>query len=265
MTTTLRSKMFHDVKMMNEAFNNPEGDPNQISASKLMRQCKNIVKEYQELMQAFNINVKIEHTEVEGRLVPDEKTIDHIRDALCDIMVFTLGAYHLMGYDADRDMEEVVAAVMTRFCVDANQLIDTIQHYNELGVKFYAEGEFPRVCLKSSEDQGDGEYPRGKFLKAVGYRTPVFYKHESAEAVWAPKEDSDAPARKFFSQKENDPIELMAKEREAFETKRKHLLETIEKRVSWYRTNLERELLGLPEYENKNNDGAQLTAPTTGA
>ena len=79
-----------------------------------------------------------------------------------------------MGLNADEDMQEVVRCVLTRFCKDEDHLIRTSMHYAQKGVVHYAEGTFPRVCLKSSFDQGDGEYPKGKFLKSLGYEQPIF-------------------------------------------------------------------------------------------
>lgn len=168
-----RSNMFRQVKLMNEAFGNPEGDPNHIDALRLMSQCKNVGSEFKELMREFGIDVHITYA-----VRPEGATgnIDNIRDALCDIMVFALGGYHFMGYDADRDMQEVIEAVMTRFCKDKDQLDATTMHYINKGVSFDVEGEFPRKYLKSNKDQGNGEYPKGKFLKSVGYRAPTFYQ-----------------------------------------------------------------------------------------
>jgi hypothetical protein len=162
--------MFQLVSEMNEAFGNPKGDPNAINAQRLLSQCKNIVKEYQELMKAFGIEVHIDHR------VPNAAVtgVNDVRDALCDIMVFALGAYHFMGHDADRDMALVVEALYSRFCNTPESLMDTCRKYDKLGVDYYIEGQFPFVRLKSAKDQGDGEYPRGKFLKAAGYRTPDF-------------------------------------------------------------------------------------------
>lgn len=162
--------MFQQVSEMNEAFGNPKGDPRAINGARLLSQCKNIAKEYQELMKEFGFKVEFTHTSVPGT----GGNTDQIRDALCDIMVFALGAYHFMGHDADRDMELVVNALYTRFCATPESLIDTCKKYDALGVKYYIEGQFPYVRLKSAEDQGDGEYPEGKFLKAAGYRTPEF-------------------------------------------------------------------------------------------
>lgn len=156
---------FQQVADMNNAFGNPQGNYHRINGNKLQSQCKNIVKEYEELMTALG----------EGNLYK-------IRDALCDIQVFAMGAQHLMGVDGDRDMRSVVDAVMTRFCTTPERLSASQAHFRSLGVEFYVEGEYPQVCLKSSKDQGytegnpNPEYPKGKFLKAVGYTEPTFYE-----------------------------------------------------------------------------------------
>jgi len=167
--------MFEQVSEMNTAFGNPKGNPALLDAysteeytaawQRLEKQCKNILAEYQELQNALA-----------------DRNLADVRDALCDINVFSLGAHHLMGIDANEDMAEVVGALYSRFCTDEAHLKATSDHYFAKGVEHYYEGEFPRKCLKSSKDQGysmvDGqdvwEYPKGKFLKALGYRQPVF-------------------------------------------------------------------------------------------
>lgn len=184
----MKSGMFQDVSAMNEAFGNPKGDPELLKLSavpvltgdgvppfdkeaadnlwaRLDRQCKNIASEYYELLVGL-----------------EERDLYKVRDALCDINVFSLGAHHFMGLDADADMAAVVESLFSRFCVNQQHLDATSNHYFGKGVAHVYEGEFPRKCLKSSCDQGlsivDGkevwEYPKGKFLKALGYHQPVF-------------------------------------------------------------------------------------------
>lgn len=146
---------------MNTSFGNLEGKPYDINWVRLQKQCDNIADEYRELQTALA-----------------EKDIDAIRDALCDINVFSLGAHHFMGIDADIDMESVITGVMTRFCQDLSDLTKTMDKYDKLNVEYYVEGEFPTKCLKSAKDQKDinGEnYPQGKFLKSVSYQLTEFY------------------------------------------------------------------------------------------
>lgn len=82
--------MFLQVEEMNQAFGNPRctplsallGDPqaHAQALSRLTSQCANIGHEFDELKQA-----------------KQKGDMAEIRDALCDIMVFALGAFHFMG------------------------------------------------------------------------------------------------------------------------------------------------------------------------
>lgn len=147
---------FELVAEMNEAFGNPQGDPRAIDMAKLKSQCKNILDEYKELMEAIEAG-----------------DFYKIRDALCDIHVFTYGAHHLMGLDADMDMQEVVSAVMTRFIITPDDRLDTMMKHHSKGVTdIYFEGDYPRMIMKSGSDQPDA--PKGKFLKSASYREPEF-------------------------------------------------------------------------------------------
>jgi Phosphoribosyl-ATP pyrophosphohydrolase len=213
--------MFEQVSEMNEAFGNPIGDPTKIQDQREahLRQCQNIGSEFQELMKAFGFVVEMEFRR-DAALPPWAPVdVDAARDALCDIMVFALGAFHRMGIDAERDMTEVVDAVMTRFCADPGQLTATVEKYEKAGVKFEVLGNFPRVFLRSAMDQQMPEYPKGKFLKSVGYRTPNLYALPVAapEPVAEPTPPPAPPARKFFGQEkaktEVSVTEQMAQQR----------------------------------------------------
>lgn len=158
---------FDRVSEMNVAFNNPKGDPHNIDWRRVQRQVSNIAG------AEYNEPPRDEYDEL--MIAVDRQDVVGVRDALCDIMVFALGAFHMMGYDADEDMHEVVDSVMSRLCRDEEQLAATLTKYTDMGLVVHAEGEFPRVCVKSSCEQVDrnGErYAQGKFLKAVGYRQP---------------------------------------------------------------------------------------------
>ena len=151
---------FQLVAAMNAAFGNVQGDPGAIDWARLKSQIENIKDEYKETTDALAL-----------------RDLEEVRDGLCDIMVFAYGAFHFLGIDADRDMRAVIEGVMTRFCRTQDELDRTKAKYDDLVVKYYVEGEFPAMCLKSAEDQQDrnGEnLPKGKFLKSVGYRKAVF-------------------------------------------------------------------------------------------
>lgn len=147
---------FEMVSKMNTAFGNPKGDSGAIDLNKLKSQCKNILDEFKELMEAI-----------------DAQDFYKIRDALCDIHVFAYGAHHLMGLDADADMIRVISAVMTRFVKDGKDMRATMDKHKAKGItETYVEGEYPFAILKSAVDQPDA--PKGKFLKSASYREPEF-------------------------------------------------------------------------------------------
>lgn len=161
---------FIQVSDMNAAFGNPKGDPNNIDWDRLEAQCKNILDEYKELMGDPESN---DPDKILGAL--KRRDLNGIRDALCDIMVFALGAQHFMGIDGDDDMKAVVDGVMTRFCKDQEELDSTIAKWEGKGLEVYVEGEFPRKIVKSAKDQPDA--PKGKFLKSTGYKDTVFKQY----------------------------------------------------------------------------------------
>lgn len=147
---------FQMVSEMNAAFGNPKGIHTQIDWTRLQNQCKNIKDEFNELMEAIAA-----------------KDLDKTRDALCDIHVFTYGAHHLIGLDADDDMKTVVDAVMTRFIKNEEDKLATIAKHAAKGVtEVYFEGDYPKMVMKSSCDQTDA--PKGKFLKSASFMEPVF-------------------------------------------------------------------------------------------
>ena len=147
---------FQMVSEMNTAFGNPKGNPSNINMERLNNQCRNIHDELNELLDAIA-----------------KQDLDKIRDALCDIHVFTYGAHHLIGLDADDDMKIVVDAVMTRFIKNEEDKLATIAKHAAKGVtEVYFEGEYPKMVMKSSCDQPDA--PKGKFLKSASFMEPVF-------------------------------------------------------------------------------------------
>lgn len=238
------------VADMNIAFGNPKGEPWAINGPRLLRQCQNIGGEFKELMACFGLRVEMSFHD-DATVVPEGDVIDHIRDALCDIHVFAYGAHHFMGLDADLDMHEVVSAVMTRFASTPAALEASEEHFKKLGVDYYVEGEFPLVCLKSSRDQQMPEYPKGKFLKAVGHRKPEFYplpaKPPEKRKFFGMVTDSTAwmvtngaPASTAAS---NVLVE-MAVQREAGRVQEQQKRDYIDKLVGEYKANLEQIAFG---------------------
>lgn len=168
---------FQLVAEMNEAFGNRRGNPAAPEIGRVRAQCANILHEFGELMVALGADA----AQVKQLIEPFNHlgfgaffNLDDIRDALCDIHVFAYGAHHLLGLDADRDMQEVVSKVMTRFIKDEADKQATIALHAARGVtQVYFEGDYPTMIMKSAADQPDA--PRGKFLKSASFSEPKFY------------------------------------------------------------------------------------------
>lgn len=169
---------FSRVSAMNVAFGNPKGDPTSIDWGRVRKQSLNIVDEFGELMIALGADTTAVKAAIEGLKWAASKPVNAVnsdlaRDALCDIHVFSYGSHHLMGVDADADMDAVVDGVMTRFIKDDADKEATIAKHAAAGiVDVYFEGEYPTMVMKSACDQPDA--PEGKFLKSASFREPVF-------------------------------------------------------------------------------------------
>lgn len=171
---------FQLVSQMNSAFGNPKGDPSLINWERVRNQSVNVFDEFIELQVALGLCQEgIDALKSIRRILaflPYGLVLntDKVRDALCDINVFSYGAHHLMGIDADRDMESVVRGVMTRFIKDEQDKQATVARHAAKGVTdVYFEGEYPTMIMKSASDQPDA--PKGKFLKSASFKEPVFY------------------------------------------------------------------------------------------
>lgn len=175
---------FQRVSHMNEAFGNPKGDPGNIDWNLIRNQSINIMDEFIELMKALGLKADQLKALLDARAQLGKDAFENVqfdwnrlkavRDALCDVHVFAYGSHHLMGIDADRDMNSVVDGVMTRFIKNDEDKAATIGHHAKAGVTdVYFEGEYPVMVMKSGSDQPDA--PKGKFLKAASYCEPVFY------------------------------------------------------------------------------------------
>lgn len=184
---------FQLVSHMNTAFNNPKGDPLNINWPRIQKQCLNIPDEVGELFAALGghekgspayKNIENAVTAFKAALagavaMPGGAVNVHgVRDALCDIPVFSCGAQHLMGVDGDRDMRAVIGGaeggVMSRFIKNDEDKQATIEIHAAKGVtQVYFQGEYPVMVMKSALDQPDA--PKDKFLKSASYIDAVFY------------------------------------------------------------------------------------------
>ncbi len=153
--------MFKKVSELNELFGNAKGDPKNPNWDKLDSQSLNILDEYNELR--------------DDGIGP--KNLKETRDAICDILVFTLGLAHLAGIDVEADMDAVDRSNRSKFCATQHEVDLTVSKYDELGVETYVDGEFPLKRVKSTKQQvgnDDKLYQKGKMLKSVTFQEPIF-------------------------------------------------------------------------------------------
>lgn len=151
---------FAAVSFMNAAFGNPKGDLANPNWDAIDRQLAIIKSEFNELCAA-----------VEAR------NITLVRDGIADVEVTNLGLAHILGIDSDADMGAVFRSNMSKFVTSDAELIASVEKYAAIEVEVYEEGEYPRKCIKSAKDQTgtNGEfYKKGKFLKGVNFKEPVF-------------------------------------------------------------------------------------------
>jgi len=168
---------FRYVSLMNTAFGNRQGNPQDIDLDRVRSQSKSIGHEFCELMVALGADadqVKALVSAIDALKFTGTFNLEQTRDSLCDIHVFAYGDHHLMGIDADRDMKAVVDGVMTRFVKSDTDRQATIAKHAAKGVTdVYFTGEYPTMVMKSASDQPDA--PKGKFMKSASYVEPVFY------------------------------------------------------------------------------------------
>lgn len=155
--------MFALVSDMNTAFGNPKGDPANINWKRIASQCKNITAEYKE-----------------HRAAVERDDIEECRDALCDILVFSLGAHHLMGFDPVVDLRQAVALTTGTLINVSPSMFGMVQGYNRaIGVS-----------------RGNPHAPH--YAAAVSITNTIPAQHEALIAAIG-KEDSAAVRRVLTS------------------------------------------------------------------
>lgn len=150
--------MIQDVKDMNVAFGNPEGDIENVNWEDLRTQIRCIPEEIDETMEAI-----------------DEHNVTKLIDGISDICVFAIGAAHKAGFDLEKSMKAVYISNMSKFITDDLLLAQTIAKYNQLGIAVGEAGEYPTKYVFSMFDQYDVNekfYPKNKFLKSVAFKEP---------------------------------------------------------------------------------------------
>lgn len=146
---------FKQICAFNMRIGNSNGNPEEIDWELLSREADMIQSEVDELREAIAA-----------------KDTSGVRDALCDIHIFTYGTHYKMGYNADEDMYEVIQALYSRFCNSMEDVNDTIEYYARRGIiNISIHGTEPYFYLKSELDYPDA--PKGKFLKSKYYKEPT--------------------------------------------------------------------------------------------
>lgn len=151
---------FQAVSQLNTLWGNLKGNPNDVNWEKLENQAKNILDEYTELMEAIA-----------------ERNLTEVRDACCDITVFTNGLAHIAGFDLDEDMQAVQKSNLSKFCEDEAAVTATVDKYAAMGIEVVPEGDFPLVVVRSPRGQVSNNgmiVQKNKILKSVSFTEPVF-------------------------------------------------------------------------------------------
>lgn len=151
---------FKAVSELNTLWGNLPNDRRNQDWGRLEAQAKNIYDEYLELMEAI-----------------ENRDLTEVRDAICDILVFTYGLGHLANVPVDKDMKEVDRSNRSKFAATPEILTQTIKKYTDLGIEVVGQGEFPLVVIRSTKEQTDklgNVYRANKILKATSFETPVF-------------------------------------------------------------------------------------------
>lgn len=154
------TRMSGQVADMNTAFGNPRGD--------------RLVPDWDHLERQYDL-IRHELEELGKEL--KARNMRGMRDGGCDVLVTALGLYHLMGYNSEADMIAVYLSNMSKFCKTEEEIVATEAKYAAIGLSTYREGEFPRMYLKAAHDYEDAagnKYKKGKFLKGINFKEPVF-------------------------------------------------------------------------------------------
>lgn len=78
-------------------------------------QVSNIVEEVMELMYIpKSLNIKLFQKEIIDNYYVDDTTPKDKIDAYCDLIVFSINAIELLGYDADKCMNETIKEISSR-------------------------------------------------------------------------------------------------------------------------------------------------------
>lgn len=191
---------FTDVSAFNELIGNAAGVA---TIEQIDRQIQLIESEFVELLKGFDAyklawlnHDKASNTTDEAAWHDSNSDLSaaliEIRDGIADVLVTTYGLAHRMGIDADKDMLAVSTSNASKFFTgtegDAAQVCKALA--DSLGIKVEQRRAAAISAMREdgvldfdnavsvwafvSADDSDPERPRGKLLKAPGYKPPVF-------------------------------------------------------------------------------------------
>lgn len=162
--------MFFDVTFMNDVFGRLQANSHDPVAAMPM-QAGLIQEELDELKDAV---AKITTRDESGALAPSTEEFNEIRDAIADILVVTLGAAAILGYDVSHDMQMVFESNMSKLVKNEADWEATKAKYAAIGVEVELRGSFPvAYALVAKTVTINGKvYPKGKFMKSVTFVDP---------------------------------------------------------------------------------------------
>lgn len=183
---------FTDVSAFNELIGNAAGAAN---VEQMYKQFDLITSEMEELLKGLHMMKEAakmlaspsEDDRDQAEFDRDAALIE-IRDGIADVLVTTYGLAHRMGIDADKDMLAVSTSNASKFFQGTEEEAAKVCYALADSLGIAVESRQVMTILSDKEggdlgvyvwafvsaDDSDPERPRGKLLKAPGYKPPVF-------------------------------------------------------------------------------------------
>ncbi len=112
-----------------------------------------------------------------------------LRDAIGDLLMTVYGAAYRAGLPADEDLVAIFESNMTKFDRDAETAALTRAKYAQLGLEVeticveHGAQVFYTTRVTKPQTVAGKYYPRGKLVKSVNFKEPVFSQLPSEVAV----------------------------------------------------------------------------------
>lgn len=128
------------------------------------------------IIQQFNL---IESELLEGKRATADGDLTQVRDAIADIILLAAGQMgHIVGIDVNEDYKRMCAYNMSRIPTNAQDAVNTVKKYEQLGIEAVILDEFtigdetlyPVITVDREQYSTSGEhFPPKKFLKSVSF------------------------------------------------------------------------------------------------